>query len=152
KTRRTAGHGVLPPNYRAPVVGATPRGRPAAERRPHGAAPTPATAGHGLIRQESEIHHRGHRVHRDPVLTSARAARRRPSSVPSVSSVVKSSFPDLRTAGHGVLPPISARPLDRVPPQGFVQRTLLGGTALGLGVTVRPPAPRPGTTDTLANG
>jgi hypothetical protein len=106
------------------------------------------TAGHGVLSQESKIHHRGHRVHRDSVRTSARAARRSPSSVPSVSSVVKSSFPGLRSAGHGVHPSVSARPLDSARPlpqpaprQGFVQRTLLGCTALGLGRTIQPPAP-----------
>jgi hypothetical protein len=49
------------------------------------------------------------------------------------------------TAGHGLLPSFSARPLDVARPTrpaprlGFVQRTLLGGTALGLGLTVAPP-------------
>jgi hypothetical protein len=52
------------------------------------------------------------------------------------------------TAGHGVLPSLSARPLDGAHPlrqpaprHGFVQRTLLAGTALGLGVAVTPPVP-----------
>jgi hypothetical protein len=51
-----------------------------------------------------------------------------------------------RTAGHGVLPPLSAHALDSgrplhypTPRHGFVQRTLLGGTALGLGRSVPPP-------------
>jgi hypothetical protein len=106
KIRRTAGHGVLPQNLRNATVGATPaqsaegrlsrRGRPSGTRRgrPHGAAPTATTA------------------------------------------------------GHGVLPSLSVRPLDSARPscepsprQGFVQRALLGGTALGLGVTVKPPVP-----------
>jgi hypothetical protein len=50
------------------------------------------------------------------------------------------------SAGHGVLSPLSARPLDSTlprpqsaPRRGFVQRALLGATALGLGVTVKPP-------------
>jgi hypothetical protein len=47
------------------------------------------------------------------------------------------------TAGHGVLPSVSrasiARPVHPVRRFGFVQRTLLGGTALGLGVTIEPP-------------
>jgi hypothetical protein len=54
-----------------------------------------------------------------------------------------------------VLPSLSARPLDSTssageptPRKGFVQRTLLAGTALGLGVTIKPPS----ATDTLANG
>jgi len=53
-----------------------------------------------------------------------------------------------RTAGHGVLPSLSVRPLDSARPlpqstarPGFVQRTLLGGTALGLGRSIKPPAP-----------
>jgi hypothetical protein len=52
------------------------------------------------------------------------------------------------SAGHGVLPPFSTRPLDaarpllhRTPRQGFVQRTLLGGTALGLGRSIKPAFP-----------
>jgi len=94
RIRRTAGHGVLPQNLRATSVGATPCGRPStpSHGRPHGSAPTPATA------------------------------------------------------GHGVLPPVSARPLDSARPlpqptprHGFVQRTLLGGTALGLGRSIKPP-------------
>jgi len=109
KIRRTAGHGVLPPsrsplrrakegpqNLRTPAVGTTPCDRPSGPRdgRPHGAAPTPATA------------------------------------------------------GHGVHPPVSARPLDSdrplpqpAPRRGFVQRALLGGTALGLGRALQPPVP-----------
>jgi len=84
RMRRTAGHGVLPRDPRKPTVGATPCGRPSLSRqgRPHGANPTPATA------------------------------------------------------GHVVLPPVS-RPAQR---HGFIQRTLLGGTALGLGRTIQPPA------------
>jgi hypothetical protein len=92
KVRRTAGHGVLPQNLRNAIGRSTPCGRPTtADGRPHRAAPTAATA------------------------------------------------------GHGVLPPVSARPLDVAPQpaprRGFVQRTLLGGTALGLGVTVKAPTP-----------
>ncbi|MGE0164664.1 MAG: HGGxSTG domain-containing protein [Dongiaceae bacterium] len=52
-----------------------------------------------------------------------------------------------RTAGHGVHPSFPACPLDSARPlpqpaprRGFVQRTLLGGTALGLGLTIAPPA------------
>jgi hypothetical protein len=57
-----------------------------------------------------------------------------------------SSARSTSTAGHGVLPSVSGRPLDSTRPirepaprQGFVQRTLLGGTALGL--SVPPPFP-----------
>jgi len=87
--------------------------------------PLRPTAGRGVLPKESKIHRRGHRVHRVSALTSSRAARENPSSsVPSVSSVVKPSFPNQATAGHGVLP------LRRSP----MQRTLLGSTALGISV------------------
>jgi hypothetical protein len=50
------------------------------------------------------------------------------------------------SAGHGLLPPFSSQPLDATRPvrrpaprQGFVQRCLMGSTALGLGLTVAPP-------------
>jgi hypothetical protein len=41
------------------------------------------------------------------------------------------------SAGHGLHPSFPAP----APRQGFVQRTLLGGTALGLGLAVAPPIP-----------
>jgi hypothetical protein len=112
KGRRTAGHGVLPSN--------SPIGR------------SGAPAG--------EVNHGAHRAESNP----ARVARNRTSSVPSASSVVNLSS----TAGHGLLPPKSertpqaARTTRRpIPRPGLVQRTLLGSTALGLGLTVRPPVP-----------
>jgi hypothetical protein len=105
KVRRTAGHGLLPPNL-SNRVGSNTR-------------------------------------------TSAASARTAAPSVPSVSPrlrVKSSSSKDAPTAGHGVLPSLSARPLDSARPlpqptprQGFVRRTLLGGTALGIGVAVKPP-------------
>jgi hypothetical protein len=94
------------------------------------------TAGHGVL--PSNLSNRGTgRADTRPVSTTA-AAR----SAPSASRRLRGESSSARspsTAGHGVLPPVSARPLDSVPRQGFVQRTLLGGTALGLGVTVKLP-------------
>jgi hypothetical protein len=91
-------------------------------------------------RARREVNHGAHRAESNP----ARAARNHPSSAPSVSSVLNPSS----TAGHGLLPPKSertpqaARPTRRpIPRPGLVQRTLLGSTALGLGLTVRPPVP-----------
>ena len=165
KIRRTAGHGVLPQNLRNGTEGATPaqsaegrlsrRGRPTADGRPHGAAPT-ATAGHGLL-PPNLLNRPSGSTDTTPASTTTAA--------PSASSasprlrVQPSSAGRARSAGHGVLLSLSARPLDnarpsreRSPSQGIVQRALLGGTALGLGVTVKPPVPVPGATDTLANG
>jgi len=79
------------------------------------------TAGHGVFPQESKIHHRGHRVHRDTAPTSARVARNNSSPVPFV---VNPSLLNSATAGHGVLP---RRP-------SLMQRALLGSTALGISV------------------
>ena len=127
RIRRTAGHGVLPQNLRNGTVGSTP---------------TAATAGHGLLPPNPS-----NRTTASADASPARAT----ATIPSASSasprlrVQSSSARRTPTAGHGVLPSLSARP-------GFVQRALLGGTALGLGVTVKPPVPRPGATDTLANG
>jgi hypothetical protein len=101
------------------------------------------TAGHGVLPMN-----RLNRASGDTRIspTSARTAAR-PTSSAAPRLRVESSGPNhALTAGHGVLPPLSARPLDTprplrqpAPRQGFVQRTLLGGTALGLGLTVRPP-------------
>jgi hypothetical protein len=107
KIRRTAGHGVLPPNL--------------SNRAGSSARTSPSSAS-----------------------TAARSA-----SSASPRLRVGSSGPNhAATAGHGALPSFSARPLDSARPlpqstprQGFVQRTLLGGTALGLGRTVPPPLP-----------
>jgi hypothetical protein len=154
KVRRTAGHGVLPQNLRNATVGATlaqsaegrlsRRGRPSGTRRgrPQGTAPTAATAGHGLLPS-------------NPSNRTTASADTLPASTTAAAPSASFASPRLRvqssnarrtpTAGHGVLPSFSARP-------GFVQRTLLGGTALGLGVALKPPVPVPGTTDTLANG
>jgi hypothetical protein len=75
---------------------------------------TGSSAGHGVDRSKSttapgmsasKIHHRGHRGHRETILPTAGAARIRPSSVRSVSSVVKPS--SAASAGHGVHRPIS---------------------------------------------
>ena len=95
------------------------------------------TAGHGLL----------------PPNLSSRAggkARISPAAAPAAARPTSSASPRLRggspagnravTAGHGVLSPVSVRPLDSTRPRhGFVQRTLLGATALGLGVAVKPP-------------
>ena len=107
RIRRTAGHGVLPPNL---------------------SNRADAMAG----RSTASV---------SPVTNS-------PSSV-SPRFRVRSSSPNATpTAGHGVYPPVSARPLDGARPlsrpvsrQGFVQRTLLAGTALGLGRAIQPPVP-----------
>jgi hypothetical protein len=102
KLRRTAGHGVLPPNLSNRATGNA--GRLPASTSPSSASP---------------------RLRVNP-------------SCPNHTS----------TAGHGVLPPVSTRPLDSARPlpqptprPGFVQRTLLGGTALGLGRAIQPPFP-----------
>jgi len=107
KVRRTAGHGVLPPNL-SNRAGSNPERSPA----------------------------------------SAAAAARSPSSASLRLRGEPSGASRPLTAGHGVLPPISARPLDSARPlhqptprPGFVQRTLLGGTALGLGRSIKPPFP-----------
>jgi len=107
KIRRTAGHGVLPPNL--------------SNRAGSNAGRSPARA---------------------------RTATPSASSASPRLRVKSSSSNDALSAGHGVLPPLSARPLDSAgsvrqpaPRPGFVQRTLLGSTALGLGVAVPPPVP-----------
>ena len=104
KVRRTAGHGLLPPN----------RGDAKARHVPAARAAAASATSSASLRLRGE---------------------------PSGASRPL-------TAGHGVLPPVSARPLDSARPlrqpsprQGFVQRTLLGGTALGLSVTIQPLAP-----------
>jgi hypothetical protein len=106
KLRRTAGHGVLPPNL---------------------------------------SNRAGSNAHASRVSTTTTTSS--PSSA-SPRLRVKSSGRSPLTAGHGVHPPVSARPLDSARPlpqlaprQGFVQRTLLGGTALGLGRAIQPPVP-----------
>ena len=107
KVRRTAGHGLLPPNL-SNRAGSNP-----------GRSPVSATAA---------------------APSTASASRR---------LRVEPSGPDhALSAGHGLLPPLSARPLDNVhqlrqptPRHGFVRRTLLGGTALGLGRSIKPPVP-----------
>jgi hypothetical protein len=82
------------------------------------------------------------------------AQARTPASARSASSASlrlrgESSSPSTTpTAGHEVHPSVSARRLDSARPlpqptarRGFAQRTLLGGTALGLGRTLQPPVP-----------
>ena len=157
RIRRTAGHGVLPQNLRNGTVGATPRGRPSGTRRgrPHGTAPTAATAGHGLLPSNPSNRTT---ASADTLPASATPAAPSASSASLRLRGESSSARGARSAGHGVLPSFSARPLDStpagepVPRRGFVQRTLLAGTALGLGVALKPPVPVPGATDTLANG
>jgi hypothetical protein len=157
KVRRTAGHGVLSQNLRNATVGATPaqsaegrlsrRGRPSATRRgrPYGAASTAATAGHGLL--PPNLSNRK-TASADTPPASATIAAHSASSASLRLCGESSSARGALSAGHGVLPSLSVRPLDSARPsrepsprQGFVQRTLLGGTALGLGVTVKPPVP-----------
>jgi hypothetical protein len=101
RARRTAGHGVLPPN------------------------PSNRAGGHAR---------------------SAATATRATASASPRLRVESSGARSASAAGHGVLPSNSvgtaqaARPIRRPAPRpGLVQRTLLGGTALGLGLTVRPP-------------
>jgi hypothetical protein len=107
KPRRTAGHGLLPPNL------------------------SKRTGGNTRI-----------------LPTSAPARVRAASSAPPRLRGESSGPRRTLTAGHGVHPSFPARRLDSAcplpqpaPRRGFVQRTLLGGTALGLGLTVAPPAP-----------
>jgi hypothetical protein len=145
RIRRTAGHGVLPQNLRNAIVGATPRGRPTADGRPRGAAPTAATAGHGLLPPNLPNHITGSSPNAPSASTTA-AAHAASSASPRLR-VESSGRSHTSTAGHGVLPSKSTPPLDSARPlpqpkprQGFVQRTLLGGTALGLGRTIQPPA------------
>jgi len=97
------------------------------------------TAGHGLL-PPSLSRRAGSSARILP--TSATA------SCPSASPRrVKSAGADhTLSAGHGVLSPLSARPLDSTDPRpqsaprrGLVQRTLLGATALALGVAVKTP-------------
>jgi hypothetical protein len=87
------------------------------------------TAGHGLLPPNRA----------DTTAGRARARRATPSSTSSASLRLRgesSSGRSTSSAGHGVHPSFST-PAPRL---GFVQRILLGGTALGLGLTVPPPA------------
>ncbi|MGE0117744.1 MAG: HGGxSTG domain-containing protein [Dongiaceae bacterium] len=106
----------------------------------------PSAAGHGVLRPISRktasgafIAKGNQRDHGAKRSDPARAVRTPSSSALSASSVVKPS-----PAGHGLLPSVSrasiAQPVLPVRRLGFVQRTLLGGTALGLGLTIKPPA------------
>jgi hypothetical protein len=102
------------------------------------------TAGHGLL-PPNLSNRAGSNAGRSPA--SARTAAPSTHSASPRLRVKSSGSKDAPSAGHGVLPPVSARPLDSAlpsrgprPRQGFVQRTLLGGTALGLGLAV-PPVP-----------
>lgn len=103
------------------------------------------TAGHGLLPPNLPNRTTG-TVDTPPASTTA--ASRSASSASLRLRGESSSAGCTPTAGRGVLPPVSTRPLDNARPlhyptsrRGFVQRTLLGGTALGLGVTVKPPVP-----------
>ena len=101
------------------------------------------TAGHGLLPPNLS-----NRADSNPRRSSANAtaAARPPSSASLRLRGEPSGASRPLAAGHGVLSPVSARPLDSgrplpqpTPRQGFVQRTLLGGTALGLGRSIKPP-------------
>jgi hypothetical protein len=102
------------------------------------------TAGHGVL-PPNPAQRRGSETRRPSA--NRMAATPRTSSASSrlrgESSVARHTF----SAGHGLLPsrsaptPQSARPARNPAPRlGLVQRTLLGGSALGLGLTVPPPA------------
>ena len=117
RVRRTAGHGVLPPS-RSPLRRAK-EGPQNLRNDAVGATPAQSAEGRLSRRGRPSIPRHG-RPHR--------------------------GAPTSATAGHGVLPPLSAHALDSgrplhhpTPRRGFVQRTLLGGTALGLGRSVPPP-------------
>ena len=139
RIRRTAGHGVLPRHPSAPTVGAAPCGRPSAPSQ--GRPLEAATAGHGLLPPNLSNRTTGSTgtlpASTPPDAHSASSASLRLRGEPSGTR----SAP---TAGHGLLPPLSMQPQDGARPlaprHGFVQRTLFGGTALGLGRTIRPPA------------
>ncbi len=99
------------------------------------------TAGHGVL--PSEIGSQRPEA-RKPQADPQRATSPRDALLTSGFCLLASGS----TAGHRLLPPKSertpqaARPIRRPSPRpGLVQRTLLGSTALGLGLTVRPPVP-----------
>ena len=91
------------------------------------------TAGRGLLPSNRSNRTAG-KTSTSPARTTATT--RSPSSAFPRLRVESSSTNRAPTAGHGLHPSFSA-PARRL---GFVQRTLLGGTALGLGLTVPPPA------------
>jgi hypothetical protein len=97
------------------------------------------TAGHGVLPSEIRSQKSEIRSARPP----AQPWTSRGSALPASGFCVLASG---STAGHGLLPSFSSQPLDATRPvrrpaprQGFVQRCLMGSTALGLGVTVAPP-------------
>jgi|SRR5882724_2295320 len=105
------------------------------------------TAGHGLL--PPNLSNRS-TDNADTSLARTTAAARPASSASLCLRGESSGARSALSAGHGVLPSFSARPLDSARPLrqpgprlGFVQRTLLGGTALVLGVTVKPPVGYP---------
>jgi len=107
KVRRTAGHGLLPPNLSNRAGSCAAKSQAGANT----AVPSPSSASPRL----------------------------------RVESCGPNPTP---TAGHGVLPSLSASPPDSAraarqptPRHGLVQHTLLGGTALGLGRAIQPPVP-----------
>jgi len=102
-------------------------------------------AGHGLLLPNLSNRRDG-KARTSPA--SANAAARSTSSAPLRLRGESSGSRGTLSAGHGVLPPVSARPLDSArplpqatPSPGFVQRTLMSSTALGLGATIKPPFP-----------
>ncbi len=102
------------------------------------------TAGHGLL--PANLSNRADGKARTSPASATAAARSTPSAslrLCGESSGVRGTL----TAGRGVLPSFStaaldiARPVRKpAPRQGLVQRCLMGSTALGLGLTVAPPA------------
>ena len=102
------------------------------------------TAGHGIL--PSNFSNRHAATRRTPPASTQPATLPLPSAALRLRVQPKDARPT-PTAGHGVLPSFSERAADRAPishrsapRQGFVQRTLLGGTALALGLAVAPAA------------
>src|SRR5262245_3882908 len=96
------------------------------------------TAGHGLL-PPNLLNRSAEKARTSPAGATATTTCSASSASPRLR-VESSSGRSTPTAGHGVLPSFPAPPLDNARPfpqpalrQGFVQRTLLGGTALGLG-------------------
>ncbi len=103
------------------------------------------TAGHGLL--TPNLSNRGDAKARHVPAARAAAAPAASSASPRLRVESPGTHGTL-SAGHGLLPSFSSPALDATRPvhqptprQGLVQRTLLASTALGLGVTIKPPFP-----------
>jgi len=107
------------------------------------------TAGHGVHRSFSESRVGAATPGRSSVSSHGHLHGSAPTVEPTMGVHLRSPAVETpSSAGHGVLPSIFARALDTARPTsrpaprpGLVQRTLLGGTALGLGLSIRPPVP-----------